>query len=173
LIGKGKISTDGLEKNKDFKLNVYMNKIDIPVELPNIMYDVEKWNLRPESISSLEKMIEILNDNPTITIELSSHTDFRVSSKITNQDLSQKRAQSVVDFLIAKGIAQGRLIAKGYGANKPKVVDRKTALLYPMFKEGTVLDKEFIEKLPNDKKEIAHQINRRTEFKVTSTNYTK
>ena len=142
--------------------------------MPNVLYDVNRWELRPESIVSLNKLLEILEDNPNIAIELSSHTDYRVGTKITNEELSQLRAQSVVDYLISKGIDSKRLTAKGYGATNPKTVDTKYADLYPFLQKGDVLSPEFIQNL-NDKsqQEICHQINRRTEFKVTSTNFNK
>jgi len=112
--------------------------------------------------------VEILNDNPNITIELRSHTDSRASDQY-NMELSQKRAQAVVDYLISKGIDPQRLIAKGYGESEPKVVDKKLAAQYPFLKEGAVLDDKFINSLPTEEeKEICHQINRRTEFQVIS-----
>ena len=83
---------------------IQLTPIDRPIELPNIFYDFGKWDLRPESMVSLDKLVETLNDNPTVTIELMSHTDSRDTEEF-NLDLSQKRAQSVVDYLIAKGIS--------------------------------------------------------------------
>jgi len=148
-----------------------MSPIDITIEVENIFYDLNKADLRPESTVALDDLVEILNDNNTITIELSAHTDFRGSNE-SNQDLSQRRAQSVVDYLIKKGIKAERLTAKGYGEEKPKKVTRKLAAKYAFLKEGNILDEDFINKLPsNDEKEIAHQINRRTEFKVMRTDY--
>ena len=173
LNGKAKISTDGLEDSKDYKIDIYMSPLDIPIELPNVLYDLGKWDLRPESIVSLEKMVELMNDNPNVVVELSSHTDIHSITKMTNLELSQKRAESVVSFLIKKGIDTARLVPKGYGDTKPRKVDRKVAFLYPFLKEGAILNKEFIENLPKDKREIAHQSNRRTEFKVISTSYNK
>ncbi|MBK8806128.1 MAG: OmpA family protein [Bacteroidales bacterium] len=170
LNGKGKLTTDGLEDDKDFDIPIYMTTVDLPVEIPNIMYDVGKWELRPESIVALEKLIDILNDNPEIVIELSSHTDYR-PGRISNIELSQKRAQSVVDYLIIKGIEAKRLVAKGYGESSPKTVDKKNALQYTFLREGQLLTKAFIESLPANQKEIAHQINRRTELKVLSSNF--
>lgn len=170
LNGKSKISTDGLEESKDFTADIYMSAVNIPVEIPNIMYDVGKWELRPESIVSLEKLVEILSDNPTVTIELSSHTDYRAGA-ISNEALSQRRAEAVVEFLIIKGISPQRLTAKGYAANLPKTVDRKYATIYSFFKEGDVLTPSYIDALPSQYREIAHQLNRRTEFRVMSTDY--
>lgn len=120
---------------------------------------------------ALDKLVEILNDNPNITIELRSHTDSR-GNDIDNLNLSQKRAQSVVNYLIEKGIPADRMVAKGYGKTTPKVVDEKLAEQYTFLKVGTVLSESFINSLTDvDLQEIANQINRRTEFQVLRTDY--
>jgi peptidoglycan-associated lipoprotein len=120
---------------------------------------------------SLDKLIETLNDNPTITIELMSHTDYRNTDEY-NLILSQKRAQSVVDYLVSKGIDIVRLTAKGYGESTPKVVDQEIAKQYPFLKAGATLTEQYINTLATDEqKEIADQINRRTEFKVLRIDY--
>lgn len=173
LNSKYKISTFGRKEDKIFDVNLYMTQMDSPIEVPNVLYDVNLWELRPESIVSLNKLYETLIDNPNIAIELSSHTDYRVGIKVTNEELSQRRAQSVVNYLIAKGIEPNRMTAKGYAATQPKVIDTKTAALYKFLNVGDKLTPEFINELPNDQQEICHQINRRTEFKVTSKNYNK
>jgi len=171
LNGKAGVSTKGIEKDKDFKTDIYMAPIAKPIELPNILYDLGKWDLRPESMTSLDKLIQTLNDNPNIVIELRSHTDFRSDNKY-NLDLSQKRAQSVVDYLVSKGIEPDRLVAKGYGETKPKVVDKKMAERYNFLPEGQKLDERFIKSLATvEEQEVANQINRRTEFKVIKTDY--
>lgn len=171
LNGKERETTKGLTLSKDFKSIIYLSSIEKPIELPNIFYDFGKWDLRPESMVSLEKLVETLADNPNIVIELGSHTDSR-GSDAANQELSQKRAQSVVDFLIAKGIAPDRLVAKGYGESQPKVLDKKTAKQSRFFKEGDTLSEAFINTLSVvEQQEMAHQINRRTEFRVLRTDY--
>jgi peptidoglycan-associated lipoprotein len=112
-----------------------------------------------------------LTDNPNIAIELSAHTDM-VGNDANNQELSQKRAQSVVDYLIKAGIDKGRLTPKGYGETKPVVVSEELAEQYKLFlRKGDVLTPEFIETLTVEQQEICNQINRRTEFKVTKTTY--
>ena len=127
--------------------------------------------MRPESLVSLEKLVEILNDNPNITIEIGSHTDFRGGADY-NLELSAKRAKSVVDFLITYGIDQERLTSKGYGESMPKTIDKKEARMYSFLEEGDVLNESFINNLPNsEQKEICHQINRRTDFGVTGRDY--
>lgn len=174
LNSKYKLSTYGRKDDKTFDVNLYMTQLDASIEVPNVLYDVNRWELRPESIVSLTKLLETLQDNPNIVIELSSNTDYRVGPRMSNEELSQRRAQSVVDFLISKGIDKNRLTAKGYGANNPKVVDQKYADLYPFLKIGDKLTPGFIQNLTDkSQQEICHQINRRTEFRVISTNYGK
>jgi peptidoglycan-associated lipoprotein len=152
-------------------VTIPLTAIDKPIELPNIFYDFGKWDLRPESMVSLDKLVETLNDNSNVTIELMSHTDSRDTEEY-NLDLSQKRAQSVVQYLIEKGIAADRLSARGYGESTPKVVDSVIAEQNAFLKEGTSLTEQFINTLASEEqKEIAHQINRRTEFRVLRTDY--
>jgi peptidoglycan-associated lipoprotein len=171
LNGKEKESTKGQEKSRDFMVTIMLTSIDKPIELPNILYDYDKWDLRPESMVSLDKLVETLNDNPNVTIELMSNTDSRGTEEY-NLDLSQKRAQSVVQYLIDKGIDPARLTAKGYGKTRPKVVDKVIAAQNPFLKEGATLTEQYINSLANDElREIAHQVNRRTEFMVSSTDY--
>jgi peptidoglycan-associated lipoprotein len=173
LNSKGRETTKGQEESKDYRITLEMASIDKPIELPNIFYDFGKWDLRPESMVALDKLVEVLNDNPNITIELGSHTDSR-DTEAFNKQLSQKRAQSVIDYLISKEISADRLTAKGYGESQPKVVDAKTAKLYTFLKEGDILNDKFINALPNqDDQEICHQMNRRTEMKVLRTDYAK
>jgi peptidoglycan-associated lipoprotein len=171
LNGKERETTKGLDRSRDFKTQISMMSIDKPIELPNIFYDFNKWDLREESKVALDKLVETLNDNPNITIELMSHTDSRGSDE-DNNVLSQKRAQSVIYYLIEKGIAADRLTAKGYGESQPKTIDAKTAEQYSFLKESTILSETFINSLKDtDLQEIAHQINRRTEFRVLRTDY--
>jgi peptidoglycan-associated lipoprotein len=171
LNGKEKVTTKGQEKSREFMVTILLTATDRPIELPNILYDFGKWDLRPESMVSLDKLVETLNDNPNVTIELMSHTDSRDTEEY-NQELSQKRAQVVVQYLIDKGIEPGRLLAKGYGESTPKVVDAEIVKQNPFLKAGTTLTEQYINTLVNDEqKEIAHQINRRTEFRVLRTDY--
>jgi len=171
LNGKEKETTRGQDKSREFLITIAMTSIDRPIELPNILYDFGKWDLRPESMVSLDKLVETLNDNPNVTIELMSHTDSRDTEEY-NIDLSQKRAQSVVKYLIEKGIDTERLSARGYGESSPVIVDARIASESPFLREGSVLNESFIQSLSNEEqKEIAHQINRRTEFRVLRTDY--
>jgi len=170
LVDKRKISTKEVEYSKVFTDTVLMAEIAKPVEIPNIYYDFGKWTLKEESKKELDKLVDLLNANPNITIELSSHTDM-VGDDVSNKILSQKRAQSVVDYLISKGVAKERLTAKGYGKSQPKLITKRMAKK-TSFKEGTVLDGKFINALKDDSlKDEANQLNRRTEFKVLQIDY--
>jgi peptidoglycan-associated lipoprotein len=171
LNGKEKETTKGQERSREFMVTILLSAFDRPIELPNILYDFGKYDLRPESMVSLDRLVETLNDNSNVTIELMSHTDSRDTEEF-NQVLSQQRAQAVVNYLIEKGIDPARLTAVGYGESSPVVVDQAISAETPFLKEGTVLTEEFINTLPNEEqKEIAHQINRRTEFRVLRTDY--
>ncbi len=170
LRDKGSASTIGLEESKDFRFEFYLTPTDAPIKLENINYEFGKWDLLPESKVALDTLVAILMLNPTITIEIMSHTD-HVGSDEFNFDLSQKRAQSVVDYLIEKGISPQRLQAKGYGETWPKTVTRKLAEQYDFIKRNDELTEEFIMNLTKEQQEIATAINRRTEFRVLSTDF--
>lgn len=158
------------EKNETYIVDFYLSPISKPVVIENIFYDFDKATLRPESQKALDEMIKMLNDNPNVTIELGAHTD-RKGTDQYNERLAQRRAQSVVDYLIAGGIATDRLEAKGYGESVPKTINKKLAKQFDFLKEGDILTEEFILQLTPEQQEIADQLNRRTEFKVLRTNY--
>ena len=158
------------EKNETYIVDFFLSPISKPVVIDNIFYDFDKATLRPESKKALDEMIKMLNDNPNVTIELGAHTD-RKGTDQYNERLAQRRAQAVVDYLIAGGIEAARLEAKGYGESVPKTINKKMAKQFDFLKEGDVLTEEFILALPPEQQEIADQINRRTEFKVLRTNY--
>lgn len=140
------------------------------VKMDNIFYEFGRWSLTQESVTGLNSLIKILTDNPNVTVEISAHTDMVGSDKV-NDDLSQRRAQSVVNYLISAGIDPERLTPKGYGKHKPVVVSEEQARQYRFLNAGDVLTPEFIEKLTPEQQELCNQINRRTEFKVLRTNY--
>jgi peptidoglycan-associated lipoprotein len=171
LTDKKGVTTRGHDRSMDFSVAIAIQSYEKPIELPNILYDFARWDLRPESMIALSGLVETLNDNPNIRIELASHTDAR-GGAASNMELSQRRAQSVVDYLIENGIPGGRLVAAGYGKTRPKISDARLAAVYPFLPAGTILTEEFIGRLPTEEqREIAHQINRRTEFEVLSSDY--
>jgi outer membrane protein OmpA-like peptidoglycan-associated protein/tetratricopeptide (TPR) repeat protein len=127
---------------QEFTLNIDMKKLEIgsTVVLRNIFYDSDKSTLRKESENELRRLVKLLQDNATMTIELSSHTD-DVGAEDYNMRLSFERSNTVVDYLISKGIASSRLVPKGYGESKP---------------------------IAKNDSEKGRQKNRRTEFKILS-----
>lgn len=165
-----KFNTKGVQGSKTWEHSFVLASVTKSVKMDNIFYEFGKWTLTPESENGLQGLVKILTDNPNITIELSSHTDM-VGTDVVNDELSQKRAQSVVDYLIKAGIDKERLTAVGYGKRKPVVVSAELAKKYRFLKEGDVLSPEFVEKLTADQQEICNTLNRRTEFKVLKTTY--
>ena len=154
-----------------YKLDFELASITRPVLIDNIFYEFDKATLTPESTASLDELVRLLENNPNVTIEIGSHCDFRGSDKY-NERLSQKRAESVVAYLIEHGIDAERLTAKGYGESRPKSVLKKLTEKYAFLKENGVLDEKFINGLASEEEqEICHQLNRRTEFQVLRTTY--
>ena len=164
------LSIESSTTSKEHVLQFPLANISAPVLIENIFYDFNKATLRPESATALDELVRLLNENPNVTIELSAHTDCRGSNEY-NERLSQRRAESVVNYLIAHGIAADRLTPKGYGEGRPKHIKRKVAEKYLFLKEGDVLTEEFIATLPEEQQEQCHQLNRRTEFIVLRTTY--
>ncbi len=167
LNSKQEFISDAEEKDAEYGVNFVLASISKPILIENIFYDFDRATLRPESEASLNELVKMLNDNPNVSIELGAHTDMKGSEQY-NQRLSDRRAQSVVDYLIKSGIDPRRLQPKGYGESQPKVITKKLASQYPQFKEGDVLNEEYINSLAPEDQEIANQINRRTEFQVLS-----
>jgi len=171
LNHKEELRVDTATVSNEYVLQFPLANISAPVLIENIFYDFDKATLRPESETALDKLVKLLNDNPNVTIELSAHTDFKGSDQY-NERLSQRRAESVVNYLIAHGIAADRLTPKGYGEGKPKTIKRKVAERYPFLKEGDVLTEEFITSLKDEaQQDSCNQLNRRTEFTVLRTTY--
>jgi outer membrane protein OmpA-like peptidoglycan-associated protein len=164
------LRVEPVTKSEEYVLQFPLANISAPVLIENIFYDFDKATLRPESTAALDELVQLLNENPNITIELSAHTDYFGSDQY-NEGLSQRRAESVVNYLIDHGISKDRLTPKGYGEGKPKTIKRKVAEKYPFLKEGDVLTEEFITKLPEEQQEQCNQLNRRTEFIVLRTTY--
>ena len=170
LNHKEELKVQKTDKSKEYVLQFPLASITAPVLIDNIFYDFDKATLRPESTKALDELVKLLNENPNVTIELSAHCDYKGSSEY-NEKLSQRRAESVVSYLISKGIKRDRLSPVGYGKKKPKTIRKKLTEKYPWLKEGDVLTEDFIKKQPKDKQEICNQLNRRTEFIVLRTTY--
>ena len=171
LNARQEFSTDTAETDAEYGIDFMLASLSKPNIVENIFYDYDKATLRPESTEALDELVTLLKDNPNITIEMTSHTD-RHGTAEYNIDLSNRRAKSVVDYLIAAGISPDRLKYQGFGKSRPKTVTKRVNRLFPQFNEGDELTEEFILALPEEAdRDAADQINRRTEFNVLSVDY--
>lgn len=170
LNARQEFTSDTAEEDAEYGVDFILASITKPVVIDNIFYDFDKATLRPESKEALDEMVQVLRDNPNVTIEMASHTD-RKGTDEYNIDLSSRRAKSVIDYLISQGIAPDRLQSQGYGESRPKTITKKLAREYHQFNEGDVLTEEYILALDEENQEVADQINRRTEFQVLSIDY--
>ncbi len=170
LNQKHTFSTESLTDSYTYQQDFTLAPISKPVKMANIFFKFGSWELTADSEEGLNALVKLLNDNPNITIELAAHTDL-VGNNADNQQLSLRRAQSVVDYLIKHGIEKARLTPIGYGEEKPVVVDEVLHKQYPFLPKEQVLDEAFITTLPADKQEICNSLNRRTEFRVLKTTY--
>ena len=174
---EGSESTCGYNTDKDIVHDFRIEPVPKqPVVLPEIRYDLAKWDLKEEFMDSLMDLYLVMVNNPNVVVELRAHTDCRPFLGLTNDTLSQRRAQSVVDYLISRGIEPERLVAKGYAERVPRTLDRNMTIRIDgkpySFAEGTTLDCDYINHM-NDKgrQEAAHQLNRRLEFLILRTDY--
>ena len=170
LNHKEQLRVEPVTESEEYVLQFPLASITAPVLIDNIFYDFDKATLRPESTQALDELIKLLNENPNVTIELSAHCDYRGAIEY-NRTLSQRRAESVVSYLVEHGIAADRLSPVGYGKEKPKTIRKKLTETYTFLKEGDVLTEDFIKALKPEEQEICNQLNRRTEFIVLRTTY--
>jgi peptidoglycan-associated lipoprotein len=156
------------------RIQVKLDPIDVPIVLPNVLFALAKWDLTPESMASLDTVVKTLELNPTLVVELRSHTDYRDTDE-KNDILSQHRADTCVKYLISKGIAKDRLVARGMGEKEPRIIDEdyknKKYYKYDEFDVGTELTESYIKRQSSARQEIANQINRRTDVKVLRDDY--
>ena len=166
-----KETTVGLDHSKDFQLEIILQRIpEKPILLPEILFDLAKWDLKPQFEDSLQGLIETMDANPNIVVELGAHTDTRGNDE-QNDILSQKRAESVVNYLILRGIDPGRLFAKGYGEQIPRTLNKDVKKNGITFPANAQLTESYIDSLPNNQQETAHSLNRRIEFRIVGKDY--
>ncbi len=140
--------------------------IEQPIVLENILYDFDDDRIKTEAESDLQVVFELMTEYPEMKVELGSHTDNRGNDQY-NEDLSQRRAESARRWLVRKSIDRERIVAKGYGESQPQTVSPKVAAQYDYLKAGDVLTGAYIDALKTEEqKEVAHSLNRRTEFKI-------
>ncbi len=163
---KHKLSTVGLGNNKEFNIEVGMLPMEDAIILRNIQFTKEKHDLNNDSQLELDRLAAILNLNKSIVLEIVAHASGE-GSESEAIVLSQKRAESVMDYLMKKGIPTERLSAKGIGNTEPVTVTKRQAKGLDFLKEGDVLTESFIRKIRgNSNKEAAHNLNRRIEFMI-------
>ncbi len=167
---KQEIQVPEVDESEEYVLQFPLPSLDIPVLVRNVFYEFNKANITPQSIPALEGLVGLLKQNPGIVIELSSHCDYRGSDEY-NEKLSQARAESVVHYLTTHGIPQDRVVAKGYGKKRPKVITKKFAERYPFLKAGDTLTVDYIKTLSPTQQDTCNALNRRTEFTVLKTTY--
>ncbi len=175
LGAKAEETTVGVDDSKDFFRDFALKTTRKEIVLPNIFYDLDQATLRPESNVALDGLVETLKDNPTLVIELGSHTDTR-GDDAHNDRLSLARAQSCVDYLATKGIEVGRMAKRGYGERVSRLLQLDEKVIVNgkefVFLKGSTMNDEFINALKSkDEQEAAHQLNRRTELKVLRDDY--
>ena len=171
LNHKEELRVDTTSVSREYVLQFPLASLNHPVLIRNVFYEFDSAELTESSTMALDSLVDLLNQNPNVTIELSSHCDFRGKDEYNNK-LSQRRAESVVNYLISHGIEKERLTPMGYGETRPKVVTRKMAEQVDFLNEGDTLSEAFIMALDTEEKqEVCHALNRRTEFKVLRTTY--
>lgn len=174
---KNEICVEDAEESHEYTLQFPLPPINVPVLIDNIFYEFDRADLTPESTEALDKLVEMMNENPNITIELSAHCDYRGNDDY-NQRLSQRRAESVVRYLIQHGVARDRLTAVGYGESRPKIITKKLAetLLagdpkVKVHETDTLTETYILAFKDEDAQEVLNALNRRTEFRVLRTTY--
>ena len=171
LNHKEELRIDTSSISREYVLQFPFANISAPVLVRNVFYEFDSAVLTPNSTQALDSLVDLLNENPNITIELASHCDYR-GPDAYNERLSQRRAESVVHYLIDHGIAEDRLSPMGYGETRPKIVTRKIAEQNPFLTEGDTLTEAYILTIEDvEKQEICNALNRRTEFRVLRTTY--
>ncbi|MBP3740406.1 MAG: PD40 domain-containing protein [Bacteroidales bacterium] len=173
---EGSESTRGYNTNKTLVHDFRMEPVPMrPVILPEIRFDLARTELKGEFMDSLMDLYIVMENNPNIVVEIRSHTDCQPYIGLTNDTLSQRRAQTVVDYLVSRGIERERLVAKGYADRVPRVLDEDVVVTYNgkqyPFSAGTVLECDYIATLDPERQQAAHSLNRRLEFLVLRTDY--
>lgn len=155
--------------SEEYTVEFFLSSRVRPEALREVYYAFNRADLLPESTPALEALYQMLTDNPEVKIRLTAHTDRRGTASY-NARLSQQRAESVVRYLIGRGIAPERLEAAGRGSDEPYTVTKRTAAAYPFLAVGTVLTPDFIASLTKPEEQaVCDQLNRRTAFEVRAT----
>jgi outer membrane protein OmpA-like peptidoglycan-associated protein len=170
LNASRELTTEPSDTDHDYSVSLSLPSISRPAVVENIYYEFGSADITLASGAAIDELAGLLRQNPGITIELSSHCDYKGTDEY-NEHLSQQRAEAVVARLVAKGISSDRLTARGYGKSRPKVADRSVCRKASFLVVGTALTEDYIKTLTAEQQEVCNSINRRTEFRVLRTNY--
>lgn len=167
---RNELRVDSVKETTEYTLQFPLPSITAPVLVRNVFYEFDKATLTDDSRAALDRLVILLKENPNVTIELSAHCDYR-GNDLYNERLSQRRSETVVNYLITNGITAARLTAKGYGESKPKIITKKLTETYPFLHVGDTLSEAYIKKQNEQEQEACNALNRRTEFRVLRTTY--
>lgn len=160
-----RISTMGLSESRQYTLNIRLNSSRRPLVFDNIQFDAGTWQLTQAARNELDKVIAILNDNASVRINVTAHTDSR-GDATQLIELAQKRAEAVMEYLTGRGIARERLSGRGAGGSQPLKVDAALASRYNYLREGEELNETFIQRLNRRDQETIRNLNNRVEFSI-------
>jgi len=160
-----RLHPDPSDSSEVYTVDFYLTSRETTEQLRELYYAFDSAEILPESTPALEALLRLLEDNPEVVIELTAHAD-RIGSDSYNTTLSERRARSVLSYLTARGIAEGRLRSRGYGKSHPFVVTRRVAEEHPFLEVGQALDEGFIATLPEEQQAVCDALNRRTELRV-------
>ena len=168
---QGSAKTKGIDplvtcKDTTIYAEILMKTSDVPLNFEVLFY-YDQAEFYPEFKDTLDKIVKILRENPTMRVELGAHTDSRGRDEY-NKDLSERRSKRVVEYIVSQGIEAERLKAQGYGESQPRVMEFDMGIL----KKGQKLDEAFINSLPTEAdREMAHKLNRRVTLKKIDNKY--
>jgi peptidoglycan-associated lipoprotein len=164
---KDKINTKGVRTSRQFNLNINLLSIELPLYFENIKFEAGDWELSKSTKTELDKVASILKNNPSVKIDIISHTDGK-GDESENTELSRKRAESIKQYIVSQEITSDRLATIGLGSKKPLKVDQNLIQKYSFLKLGDELTEDFIKRLMQRDQSIARNLNNRVEFSVRS-----
>lgn len=160
-----RVSTKGLTESRQFDIQVALKSAERPMIFNNLQFDSGAYNLKPQAQAELDKMVALLNDNTTLSLQISAHTD-GLGDETDMLILSQQRAEEVLKYLTEKGVPKERLIARGYGGAQPAKADADMARQHLFLRENDELSQPFIQRLSRGDQKTARQLNNRVEFSI-------
>ena len=162
---KDKINTKGVKESKVFNLNINLQSFERPLVFENIQFEAGKWELTKATQTELDKVVSMLNDNPSVKIDIVSHTDAE-GNESEKTELSRKRAEVVKEYLVSKDISEDRLSVIGMGGKQPLKITQILSQKYNFLKVEDELTEDFIKRLMRKDQSTARNLNNRVEFGI-------